>query len=199
MADPGTQDLRLDRREAVARLLQDRGELLVVSGLGSATYDCAAAGDDPRNFYLWGAMGGTAALALGLAQAQPNRPVAAITGDGDMLMGLGSLATIAAAAPANLSVIVLDNEVYGETGAQPTATARGVSLVEVARGCGIDALEDIRDMNALGTLAARMQRCEGPLFANIKIAAGEHPRVLPARDGAYLRSRFREAVLGTGP
>ena len=190
---------RLDRREAVARLLQDRGELLVVSGLGSATYDCAAAGDDPCNFYLWGAMGGTAALALGLAQAQPNRPVAAITGDGDMLMGLGSLATIAAAAPANLSVIVLDNEVYGETGAQPTATARGVSLVEVARGCGLDALEDIRDMNALGTLAARLQRCEGPLFANIKIEAGEHPRVLPARDGAYLRSRFREAVLGTGP
>jgi thiamine pyrophosphate-dependent acetolactate synthase large subunit-like protein len=190
---------RLDRREAVARLLQDRGELLVVSGLGSATYDCAAAGDDPRNFYLWGAMGGTAALALGLAQAQPNLPVAAITGDGDMLMGLGSLATIAAAAPANLTVIVLDNEVYGETGAQPTATARGVSLVEVARGCGIEALEDIRDMNALGTLAARMQRGEGPLFANIKIEAGEHPRVLPARDGAYLRSRFREAVLGAGP
>ena len=190
---------RLARREAVARLLQDRGGLLVVSGLGSATYDCAAAGDDPRNFYLWGAMGGTAALALGLAQAQPNLPVAAITGDGDMLMGLGSLATIAAAAPANLTVIVLDNEVYGETGAQPTATARGVSLVEVARGCGIEALEDIRDMNALGTLAARMQRGEGPLFANIKIEAGEHPRVLPARDGAYLRSRFREAVLGAGP
>jgi len=199
MAEPGIEGPKLDRREAVTRLLQDRGELLVVSGLGSATYDCAAAGDDPRNFYLWGAMGGTAALALGLALAQPDRPVAAITGDGDMLMGLGSLATIAAAAPANLSVIVLDNEVYGETGAQPTATARGVSLVEVARGCGIDALEDIRDMNALGTLAARMQRCEGPLFANIKIEAGEHPRVLPARDGAYLRSRFREAVLGTGP
>lgn len=190
---------RLDRREAVARLLQDRGDLLVISGLGSATYDCAAAGDDPRNFYLWGAMGGTAALALGLAQAQPGRPVAAITGDGDMLMGLGSLATIAVAKPANLSVIVLDNEVYGETGAQPTATANGVSLVEVARGCGIEALEDIRNMNALGTLAARLQRCEGPLFANIKIEAGEHPRVLPARDGAYLRSRFREAVLGTGP
>ena len=190
---------RLDRREAVARLLRDRGELLVVSGLGSATYDCAAAGDDPCNFYLWGAMGGTAALALGLAQAQPHRPVAAITGDGDMLMGLGSLATIAAAAPANLSVIVLDNEVYGETGAQPTATARGVSLVEVARGCGIEALEDIRDMNALATLATRLQRCEGPLFANIKIEAGEHERVLPARDGAYLRSRFREAVLGAGP
>lgn len=199
MAGTGAEGPRLDRREAVARLLKDRGDLLVVSGLGSATYDCAAAGDDPRNFYLWGAMGGTAALALGLAQAQPDRPVAAITGDGDMLMGLGSLATIATAAPPNLSVIVLDNEVYGETGAQPTATANGVSLVEVARGCGIEALEDIRDMNALGTLAARMQRCEGPLFANIKIAVGEQPRVLPARDGAYLRARFREAVLGSGP
>ena len=116
-----------------------------------------------------------------------------------MLMGLGSLATIGAAAPANLSVIVLDNEVYGETGAQPTATAQGVSLVEVARGCGIEAMEDIRDMNAVGTLAERMQRPAGPLFANIKITAGEHPRVLPARDGAYLRARFREAVLGAGP
>ena len=112
---------------------------------------------------------------------------------------MGSLATIATALPANLSVIVLDNEVYGETGAQPTATAHGVSLVEVARGCGIEAFEDIRDMNALETLAARIQRCEGLLFANIKIAAGEYPRVLPVRDGAYLRSRFREAVLGVGP
>jgi thiamine pyrophosphate-dependent acetolactate synthase large subunit-like protein len=190
---------RLDRREAVARLLRDRGDLLVVAGLGSATYDCAAAGDDPRNFYLWGAMGGTAAMALGLAQAQPERPVAAITGDGDMLMGLGSLATIGAAAPANLSVVVLDNEVYGETGAQPTATARGVSLSEVARGCGIEAMDDIRDINALATLATRLQLREGPLFANIKITTDEHPRVLPARDGAYLRARFREAVLGTGP
>ena len=190
---------QLDRRNVVARILRDRDELLVVSGLGSATYDCAAAGDDPRNFYLWGAMGGTAAMALGLAQAQRDRPVAAITGDGDMLMGLGTLATIGAAAPANLSVIVLDNEVYGETGNQPTATSQGVSLVEVARGCSIEAMENIRDMNAVGTLAERMQRCDGPLFANIKITAGEYPRILPARDGAYLRTRFREAVLGAGP
>lgn len=190
---------RLDRREAVARLLQDRGELLVVSGLGSATYDCAAAGDDPRNFYLWGAMGGTAALALGLAQAQPDRPVAAITGDGDMLMGLGTLATIGAKQPANLSVIVLDNERYGETGAQPTAIAHGVSLTDIARSCGIEAPDDIHDMNGVGTLAERVKRTNGPLFANIKIDARDYPRVLPARDGAWLRSRFREAVLGIAP
>ena len=138
-------------------------------------------------------------MALGLARAQTDRPVAAITGDGDMLMGLGSLATIAAARPANLSVIVLDNEVYGETGAQPTATAHGVDLAGIARACGIIALDDIHDMNAVGTLAERIARCEGPLFATVKIDRREQPRVLPARDGAYLRSRFREAVLGAAP
>lgn len=189
----------LDRRETVARLLRDRGDLLVVTGLGSATYDVAAAGDDPRNFYLWGAMGGTAAMALGLALAQPTRPVAAITGDGDMLMGMGTLATIGAKQPANLSVIVLDNERYGETGAQPTAIAHGVNLTGVARACGLDAPDDIRDMNGVGTLAERLHRTDGPLFANIKIDARDYPRVLPARDGAWLRSRFREAVLGIAP
>ena len=189
----------LNRRETVARLLRDRGEMLVVSGLGSATYDVAAAGDDPRNFYLWGAMGGTAAMALGLALAQPERPVLAITGDGDMLMGMGSLATIGARRPANLSVVVLDNEVYGETGAQPTAIAKGVDLVTVARGCGLEAPDDIRDMNGVGTLAERIYRPDGPLLANIKIDTHEYVRVLPARDGAWLRTRFREAVLGVAP
>jgi thiamine pyrophosphate-dependent acetolactate synthase large subunit-like protein len=194
MADGG-----LDRREVVARLLRDRGDLLVVAGLGSATYDCAAAGDDPRNFYLWGAMGGTVALALGLALARPDAPVAAITGDGDALMGIGSLATVGTAKPNNLSIVVLDNEVYGETGAQPTATAHGIDLSGIARSCGITALDDIHDMNGVGTLAERILHCEGPLFATVKIDQREHPRVLPARDGAYLRSRFRDAVLGTAP
>lgn len=193
------EEMLLDRREAVARLLRERGDMLVVTGLGSATYDVAAAGDDPRNFYLWGAMGGTAALALGLAQAQPDRPVLAITGDGDMLMGIGTLATIGAAQPKNLSVVVLDNERYGETGAQLTATAHGVDLAGMARAGGFDAMDDIRDMNAVGTLAARLQRMEGPLYATIKIDRREYPKVLPARDGAWLRSRFREAVLGTAP
>ncbi|WP_436784627.1 thiamine pyrophosphate-dependent enzyme, partial [Streptomyces sp. URMC 126] len=91
-------------------LLRDRGDLLVVTGLGSPTYDVAAAGDHPRNFYLWGAMGGAAMVGLGLALAQPTTPVLVVTGDGEMLMGLGGLATIAAKNPPNLSVAVLDNE-----------------------------------------------------------------------------------------
>jgi thiamine pyrophosphate-dependent acetolactate synthase large subunit-like protein len=189
----------LDRRGVVARLLADRRELLVVSGLGSATYDCAAAGDDPRNFYLWGAMGGTTPLALGLALAQPDKPVLGITGDGDMLMGLGALSTIGVQAPANLSIVILDNEVYGETGAQPSATAYGTDLTGIARASGMNTVDEITKIAGVDALAARLHASDGPLFANIKIAPGEAKRVLPSRDGAYLRSRFRKAILGEAP
>src|SRR6188768_275489 len=122
----------IDRRAAVVRLLESRGDGLVVSGLGSPTFDVFAAGDSPLNFYLWGAMGGAAMVGLGLALAQPARRVLAVTGDGEMLMGLGSLATIGARRPANLAIVVLDNQSYGETGMQPSHTARGVDLAGIA-------------------------------------------------------------------
>src|SRR5258707_3058669 len=127
----------LERRPVVARLLADRGELLVVSGLGAPTYDCASIGDHALNFYLWGAMGSAALIGLGLATAQPERPVLVITGDGEMLMGLGALATIGVRKPANLAIVVLDNEHYGETGNQPTHTADGVDLAGVAPPSGL--------------------------------------------------------------
>ena len=187
---------RLNRRDVVARLLADRGDLLVVSGLGSATYDCAAAGDDARNFYLWGAMGGTASLSLGLALAQPDKPVLGITGDGDLLMGLGALTTIGAQAPANLAIVILDNEVYGETGAQPSATAHGIDLTAIARACRIKAVDEITEMDGVAALAKRLHAGDGPIFATIKIASDEVEKVLPSRDGAYLRDRFRAALLG---
>ncbi len=106
----------LRRREVVARLVEDRGELLVVGGLGAPSWDLTAAGDEPRNFPLWGAMGGAAMVGLGVALAQRERRVLVVTGDGEMLMGLGALAAIAVQAPANLAIVVLDNERYGETG-----------------------------------------------------------------------------------
>ena len=192
--DDGTN--RLDRRAVVLALLADRGELLVVSGLGSATYDCAAAGDDDRNFYLWGAMGGSVMVALGLALAQPDHPVAAITGDGEMLMGLGSLATVGVQASANLSIIVLDNERYGETGMQRSATAHGVDLTEIARGCGIADARTVDTMDGVAALAGDIQSSAGTLFATIRVSRAEAERVLPTRDGAVLRERFRAAVLG---
>src|SRR5512144_382903 len=131
--------MTLERRAAMAALVKDRDDrMLVVPGLGSTTWDLAAAGDDPRNFYLWGAMGGAAMVGLGLALAQPDRRVMVVTGDGEMLMGIGSLASIAAVNPPNLRIVVMDNERYGETGQQPTATAMRTDLAAAARGCGIE-------------------------------------------------------------
>ena len=138
--------MKLERRAAMATLLAGRGDdLLVVPGLGSTAWDAAAAGDNDRNFYLWGAMGGAAMIGLGLALAQPDRRVAVITGDGEMLMGLGALATIGIQKPRNLAVIVFDNGVYGETGMQPSHTQSGVDLISVAQACGIGTCLDVRD------------------------------------------------------
>ena len=189
------QNKTLDRREVVANLLKDRNDLLVISGLGSATYDFAAAGDHPNNFYLWGAMGGTASLALGLALAQPKRPVLGITGDGDMLMGLGALSTIGTQGPTNLTIIILDNEEYGETGSQPSATALGTSLSNIARATSTNIVEDITNMNEVNNISKLIHDRTGPLFVNIKIASGNPKKVLPSRDGHYLSNRFRESVL----
>ena len=190
------KDQLLDRRQVVATLLAKRGDLLVVTGLGAPTYDVAAAGDDPRNFYLWGAMGGAAMVGLGLATAQPGRAIAVVTGDGEQLMGMGSLATIGARRPANLSIVVLDNERYGETGGQLTHTARGVDLAGVARACGFDEVLSVRTEDQVQSLRDRLQRRQGCLFALVKVDPADLPRVLPPRDGALLARRFRESVVG---
>jgi thiamine pyrophosphate-dependent acetolactate synthase large subunit-like protein len=192
----------LERRAAMATLLADRDDdLLVVPGLGSTCWDLAAAGDNDRNFYLWGAMGGAAMIGLGLALAQPEKRVAVITGDGEMLMGLGSLATIGIQRPKNLAVIVFDNGVYGETGMQPSHTHigvhGGVDLLKVAGACGIDPCLDVRDEAGLAALGGRLKELNQTLFARVAIAASEPPRVLPERDGVALKQRFR-AALGLG-
>ncbi len=184
----------LDRREAVKRLLADRGEMLVVSGLGSPTYDVAAAGEDDRNFYLWGAMGSTAPIGLGLALAQPSRRVLVVTGDGELLMGLGALASIAAQRPANLAIVVLDNERYGETGMQKSHTAHGTDLAAIAQGCGFPITATITDESDLDRVVREIRGGQGPMLVVLKITAGEAPRVLPSRDGVDVKNRFRRAI-----
>ncbi len=187
-----SNDRTLNRRAVVAALLREPGDLLVVSGLGSPTYDVAAAGDRPLNFYLWGAMGGAAMVGLGIALAQPSRRVLVLTGDGEMLMGMGSLATIAAAGAANLAVAVLDNGRYGETGSQRSHTGLTTDLAAVAAACGWGATATARDMAEVEAVGGRLRR--EALFAVIRIAAEEEPRHLPPRDGAYLADRFRRAI-----
>ena len=189
----GSNQPRLDRRAAIRVLLDERGDMLVVTGLGSTTYDAASVADDERNFYLWGAMGGAAMVGLGLAIARPDRPVLVVTGDGDTLMGLGSLATVGVQRPPNLAIAVFDNGRYAETGMQPSHTDSAVDLVAVARACGIDGVSDIADEAALADFARRVQRKEQTLFARVAILAEEPPRVLPPRDGVLLKNRFRRA------
>jgi thiamine pyrophosphate-dependent acetolactate synthase large subunit-like protein len=184
----------IDRRELVRELLVDRGDLLVVSGLGSATYDVAAAGDHPLNFYLWGAMGGTAMIGLGLALAQPDRRVAVLTGDGDMLMGIGSLATIGVKQPKNLAIVVLDNAHYGETGMQASHTKAGIDLVAVALGCRFREARAISRIEQAADVRELLHTGEGPLLISARISEDDVPRVLPLRDGHAIKQRFIEAV-----
>lgn len=186
----------LERREVMTQILKDRGDALLVTGLGSPTYDAAAAGDHPFNFYLWGAMGGAAMIGLGLALAQPRRRVLVITGDGELLMGLGSLATIGVARPRNLAVIVLDNQHYGETGMQPTHTGRGVELAGMARAANFAAAATIYTTQQLKTWIPKFHRGAGPVFAAIKVTTHPVPMTLPLRDGTHIKNRFREALLG---
>jgi thiamine pyrophosphate-dependent acetolactate synthase large subunit-like protein len=189
-------DAALDRRKVVSALLERRGDLLVVAGLGSSAWDCTAAGDHPLTFPLWGAMGSACMIGLGLALAQPRRRVLVVTGDGEMLMGLGSLATVAVQRPGNLAIVVLDNERYGETGMQESHTARGTDLARVASACGFPEAEIIRDDARIAAVRARVHRGNGPLFYQVKVRRDPAPLVLPPRDGAYLKHRFREALLG---
>ena len=190
----------LDRRSVVSTLLKGRKDAIVVGGLGASTYDIAAAGDHERNFYLWGAMGGAVMIGLGVALAQPKLPVVVITGDGEMLMGMGSLATVGLQQPKNLSIIVLDNEVYGETGGQASHTASNTDLVGLAKACGIT---DVRTFATIGDIEAFAASLHddvsgGPRFASVKIDSANLERVLASRDGTFIVNRIRGA-LGFSP
>jgi thiamine pyrophosphate-dependent acetolactate synthase large subunit-like protein len=180
----------LDRREFVKALLQKRGDLLVVSGLGSSTFDVAACGDNAANFHLWGAMGGAVMTGCGLALARPKARVAVLTGDGDLLMGLGSLATVGVKQPTNLAIVVLDNRHYGETGMQPSHTQFGIDLVRIAEGSRFAAARAISSMDELGEARKLLYETAGPVFIQVRVAATEDERVMTLRDGVLLKERF---------
>jgi thiamine pyrophosphate-dependent acetolactate synthase large subunit-like protein len=185
----------LERRSVVSSLLAKRKDAVVVGGLGASTYDIAAAGDHDRNFYLWGAMGGAVMIGLGIALAQPKLPVVVITGDGEMLMGMGSLATVGLQKPGNLTIVVLDNERYGETGGQASHTAATVDLVGVAKACGIADARTLATTAEIEAFAAGIQDVSaGPRLASVKIDGANLERVLSSRDGTFIVNRIRGAL-----
>lgn len=189
---------RVDRRAFVSQLIAAAPDALIVAGLGSASYDVFAAGDRDRNYYLWGAMGGATSLGLGLALAQPDESVIVITGDGEQLMGIGSLASIAVKQPKNLTIVVLDNGHFGETGMQRSHSSLGADLVAVAKGFGIADSFSVNSMDACEDIAQGINARKQTTFVQVFIDANEPPRALPPRDGPYIKNRFR-AALGLTP
>jgi len=187
---------KLDRRDVIKILLAPRGDALLVTGLGSSSYDAGTV-DHPNTYYMWGGMGGAAMIGVGLALAQPKRRVLVITGDGEMLMGLGSLATIGAEKIRNLSIVVIDNELYSETGMQPTHTARGVDLAAIAKAAGFAATATVSTEQELKTWVPKLYKTPGPVFLDLKVNANRYPLSIRLRDGAHIKNRFREALLGS--
>jgi thiamine pyrophosphate-dependent acetolactate synthase large subunit-like protein len=197
----------LQRRPLVKDILKGADDnLLVIAGLGSSNWDITNAGDRPLNMPLWGAMGAPLGMGLGLALAQPSKRVLVVTGDADVMMSLGSLATIAAQQPDNLAICVLDNEKFGETGNQATHTSprnkgpidsgAGTDLSLIARGCGIGDTGTVCDQGEVAQLVKDLRGKKGPVFRVVKVMVEKLDFVMPPQDGAYLKDRFREALLG---
>ena len=182
------------RRPLVARVMARRGSALVASGLGAPTYDVAAASDDARTFHFWGAMGLAAMTGLGLALARCQDRVLVVTGDGDMMMGIGSLATIARVAPENMAILVLDNERFGETGDQPSLTAGPADIAALARGAGLVRVEDVTDEVGVDTMINTLYTAPGPVLCVAHVAPGEDPKVLPEWDGPRQVAAFKAAL-----
>jgi thiamine pyrophosphate-dependent acetolactate synthase large subunit-like protein len=186
----------LDRREVVNTLFRERENLVVVTGLGASAWDVASVEDNPLDFPMWGAMGGAAMVALGLALAQPSKRVLVLTGDGEMLMGMGSLATLALKRPPNLRIVVLDNERYGETGQQHTHTGQGADLERIALACGFPHARTVWQTKEIEALRTDIYERDELFLAVVKVMLTEDNKALPPRDGSYLKNRMRAALLG---
>ena len=189
----------LDRRQIVMQLLQGRDEMPVVTGLSSASYDSVAArsATHPLIFNLHGALGGAAMVGLGLALAQPDKRIMVLMGDGDVLCGLGSLATLAISGARNLSLAIFDNAIYGETGDQLTATSQGVDLAAVAAACGMPVARTVDKASEVDAAIADLLEASGPVLSNFKVSPTHPGHLAKTRDGVLMKLRFRQALLGT--
>ncbi|MDH3281384.1 MAG: thiamine pyrophosphate-dependent enzyme, partial [Gammaproteobacteria bacterium] len=175
-----SQSASIDRREILPRLFPDPEKWLFVSGLGGASRDAAALTGDGTNLYtMAGAMGAAVPMGLGMALSAPNRKVAVINGDGEMLMGIGSLVTVAAARPRNLTIVCQDNAMHGETGGQIGHTAGATNLETIAQGAGIHSTLTISEPSQIADAAAFIAEMPGPRFLVV--------RVLPTPPSAFKR------------
>ena len=189
----------LQRRPLVKEILKGADDnLLVIGGLGSSNWDITNAGDRPLNMPLWGAMGAPLGMGLGLALAQPSKRVLVVTGDGELLMNIGALATVAILNPANFSILVVDNGHYGETGWQRSHTSLGVDLEKIAVGSGIQRTRTVSTDGEIADGARLLREGNGTAFVVLRVAPSEPPAYKRNFDLAACRNRFRGALLGAG-
>jgi thiamine pyrophosphate-dependent acetolactate synthase large subunit-like protein len=186
----------MNRLEATRALMADIGgdpAVPVIASLGHPAYDLFAAGDRPANFYTWGSMGLASSIGLGLAIARLDRRVFVLDGDGSLLMNLGSLATIGWVKPPNLVVIVWDNEEYGTTGGQDTATKHGADLAGAASAMGIPHALTVATPEEFAAAVTRAKDEPGPWVIVAKVKESV-PLVKPPLDCVFIKQRFMSAI-----
>src|SRR5215468_7428697 len=185
----------LDRREAIPALLGRHEDFLIVAGLAGTSRDIAALTDNAANAYiLTGAMGAACMMGLGLALARPDRRVLVVTGDGELLMNIGALATIAVIDPPNLAILCVDNGHYGETGWQKSHTSLGVDLEKIAIGSGIKRTRTIAAESELAEGARLLREGNGTSFVNLRVKPTEPAEFKRNFDASLCRDRFRAAL-----
>jgi phosphonopyruvate decarboxylase len=189
----------LDRCEAVPALIGKAEDFLIVTGLAGTARDIAALTHDSAQIYtMAGAMGGAVMIGLGLALARPDKRVLVATGDGELLMNVGALATVAILNPANFSILCVDNGHYGETGWQKSHTSLGVDLEKIAIGAGIQRTRTIAAEAELAGGGRLLREGNGTAFVVLRVAPSEPPSFKRNFDPAACRNRFRAALLGAG-
>ena len=188
-----TVKYELDRRDAIPALIGDHNEFLFITGLGGTSRDISHLTKNGPNLYaLGGAMGASLSLGLGLALARPDKQVMVVTGDGELLMCVGTLATIAVLNPPNLSILCVDNGHYLETGGQITHTGRGTDLEMMARGAGIKVTTTVVTTADIENGKAVLRHKDGSSFVVVRVKPTEPPVFKRDMDAAYARRRMKE-------
>lgn len=189
----------LDRCDAVPKLVGNPQDFLIIAGLAGTAKDTASLCEPHGNYFACaGVMGGATAVGLGLALAQPTRRVLVMTGDGELLMNVGSLATVAIMQPPNLSIVCVDNGHYGETGYQKSHTSLGVDLAAIAAGAGIAAVRTVTQESEIAEAAALIRHMDAPSFVVLKVKPTDPPKIRRSMDASWSKHRFRDALLGPG-
>jgi thiamine pyrophosphate-dependent acetolactate synthase large subunit-like protein len=197
MAGAAAPDFVLDRKRAIPTLIGRHEDFLIIAGLAGTARDVAALTRDGAHTYaLAGVMGGACAMGLGLALARPDKRVLVVTGDGELLMNVGTLATIAVLNPPNLSIVCVDNGHYGETGYQKSHTSLGVDLEKMAIGAGLKLTRTIRVEAELADGARLIRAGNGTAFVLLRVEPSDPPSYKRSLDPSLGRQRFRQALLG---